>query len=41
MYVDDGSGHQFVSLGVDENDIAVMIDEKIGQYHPQQPGIQE
>lgn len=30
MYVDDGSGHQFVSLGVDENDIAEMISEQIG-----------
>lgn len=30
MYVDDGSGHQFVSLGVDENDIAEMINEQIG-----------
>ena len=34
MYVYDGEGPQFISLGVDENDIAVMIDEKIRQYHP-------
>lgn len=30
MYVNDGEGRQFVSLGVDENDIAEMINEKVG-----------